>query len=121
MNKPNPKRFAAWTVLVSLGWLSFLWIDHIGGLFFLASYFVAMPRDELHRVVPRRELLSIIVVLIAFVVLSVALKLLTPASTDRALNHFFRHPAVIITLWLLCLWLGFRGWRRKVHQMRAIA
>jgi hypothetical protein len=117
MNTPSTKRFVAWAVLVSLGWLSFLWIHGLAFLFFFPAWFVAMPREGLHRVVPRRELLWMACILLAFIAVVVASKFFTPASTDRALERFFTHPAVIITLWLLCLGLGFRGWRRRIHNV----
>ena len=116
MPKPSTQRFVVWAGLVSLGWLSLLWIDRFGLLFFFAAWFVAMPRERLHRVVPRRELLWIACILIAFVVVVVASKILTPASGDGAPERLFRHPTVIIILWLLCLGLGFRGWRRRIHN-----
>ncbi len=117
MNKPSMQRFAAWTVLVSLGWFSFLWIARAAGLFFLAAWFVAMPREALHRVLPRRELLWMACVLLGFVAIVVALKIFVPSSSDRAADQFLRNPAIILPLWLLCLWLGYRGWRRRVHNV----
>ena len=116
MNAPSTKRFVIWAVVVSLGWLSFLWIAGFAGLFFFASWFVAMPQEALHRVVPRRELLWMTCVLIAFVAIAAALKIFVAASADSAADRFFRHPAVVISLWLLCLWIGYRGWRRRVHN-----
>jgi hypothetical protein len=116
MNTPSTKRFVVWAVLVSLGWLTFFWIHGLAFLFFFPAWFVAMPREELHRVVPRRELLWMACILVAFIVVLVASKIFTPASADHALERFFTHPAVIITLWLLCLGLGFRGWRRRIHN-----
>jgi hypothetical protein len=67
MNKPSTQRFLISAILMSLGWLMFLWIPGISFLFFLPAWFVAMPREELHRVVPRRELLWMACVLGAFV------------------------------------------------------
>jgi hypothetical protein len=116
MNKASTQRFAVWAVLVSLGWLSFLWINGFGLLFFSAAWFVAMPREQLHRIVPRRELLWMACILVAFLAVVLASKILTPGSAERALDRFFSHPAVIIPLWLLCLWLGFRGWRRTIRN-----
>ena len=116
MNKPSTQRFVVWAVLVSLGWLTFFWIHGFAFLFFFPAWFVAMPREQLHAVVPRRELLWMACILVAFIVVLVAIKVFTPASADHALERFFSHPAVVITLWLLCLGLGFRGWRRRVHN-----
>jgi hypothetical protein len=116
MNTPSTQRFAGWAVLVSLGWLSFLLFEGFAPLFFFAAWFVAMPRKELHRIVPQRELLWGACVLAAFIAVLIASKFLTPASAGRTLERFCRHPAVIIILWLLCLWLGFKGWRRRVDN-----
>jgi hypothetical protein len=117
MNTPSTKRFVTSAILMSLGWLSFLWMDTLPLLLFFSAWLVAVPHEQLHRVVPRRELLWMACVLVAFVAAIVASKILVPQSADRALERFFRHPAVIIPLWLLCLWLGFRGWRSRIHEV----
>ncbi len=119
MNAPNTNRFVVWAVLFSLGWLSFFWIPRVAGLFFFAAWFIAMPREALHRIVPRRELLWMACVLIAFVAIAAALKIFVPASAGQAADRFLSHPAVVIPLWLLSLWLGYRGWRRRVHNAAA--
>jgi len=75
-----------------------------------------MPGEQLHRVVPRREMLWMACILVAFIAAVLASKIFTPASADQALERFFSHPAVVITIWLLCLGLGFRGWRRRVRN-----
>jgi predicted PurR-regulated permease PerM len=120
MDKPNTKRFALWAILVSLGWLSFLWIQAFGVMFLsLAGIFtpiLTIPREQLQRVVPRPELWWIGAVSFAFVIAIVAAKILIPAVADQAAERFLRHPAVIIPLWLACLWLGYRGWRKQTQS-----
>jgi len=114
MNEPSTKSFASWAVLVSLGWLSFFWINGAAGLFFMAAWFVVIPREQRHRVVPRREMIWIAGFLVAFVILCVLVKLFTPDSVSKSFERIIQHPAVIIAFWLLSLWLGFRGWRRSI-------
>ena len=117
MNKPTTQRFVASAILMSLGWLSFIWIHAFASAFLLAAWLVLMPREHLHRVVPRREILWAIFMLPACAAIVVASKILVPASAGRAVEGFFRHPAVVIPLWLICLWFGYRGWRRSIRNV----
>lgn len=118
MNKLNTPRFAMWVVLVSLGWLSFFWLDDLGLLFFFAAYFIATPRDQLRRVVSGRELSWMACVLAALIVIMLALKVFVSAAAEKNLERLFKNPVIIITLWLLCLGLGFLAWRKRGENTR---
>ena len=112
MNKLSTRRFVISAILLSLGWFLILWNEPFASAFFLAAWFFVFPREQLHRVVRRRELLSLVFFLVAFIGVLIALKFLVPASGDRALERFLRHPAVVVPLWLLNLGLGYWVWRR---------
>lgn len=113
MLSAGSQRFAIWAVLMSLGWFSFLWVDAFGPMFFFAAWFVGMPREELRRVIPVRELVWMTCILAAFIVGAIASRIFIPSSAENTAAQIFRHPAVIAALWALCLWLGYRGWRRS--------
>jgi len=115
MNKLSTPRFVVSAILMSLGWWSLLWID-LACLFFFAAWFVVTPREQLHQAVSPRELLWIMLILVAFIALAVASKIFVPESADRALERIMKNPVVIIPLWLLCLWLAYRNWRRRGHN-----
>ncbi len=118
MNLTNKQRFAAWAILVSLGWLTMMWIRGLAGIFFLSSV-IMIPREWLDRVPQRKSLwmTRILVVFIVAIVVIVAAKILVPASSsERAVEQFLRQPAVIISLWLLSLGLGYRVWRKRIHN-----
>ena len=116
MSPGHTQRFAIWAVLVSLGWLSFLWINAFGLMFFFAAWFVGTPREELRRVIPARELVWTICILAAFIAGAVTFKIFIPAPAQNAAEKVFGHPALIAALWALYLWLGFRGWRRTAPR-----
>jgi hypothetical protein len=112
-------RFVAWMTLMSIGFLSLIWTAGIAGLFFCAANLVfmfprALRRDV--RDVTRRELLMVFCVVIAFVITVAALKIFVPALAAHVAARFLRHPAVVISLWLICIWLGYKIWRRKIQN-----
>ena len=63
-----------------------------GMCFGLAAIFY-MPRSELYNPVPRRELWTLLGVLVLFVAARDALKFLVPNSTAKSVERVFRHPA----------------------------
>jgi hypothetical protein len=78
----------------------------------LATIFY-MPRSELYDSVPRRELWTLLGVLVLFVAACVALKFLVPNSTAKSVERVFRHPVIVLPMWILMMWGLHRHWKQQ--------
>ena len=112
-------RFGIAAVLITAGCvLSLLGFSNGGVLFALATVFF-MPRSELARPIPRRELWLTFGVLVLLIALIVAAKFLIPKSAADVMERIICHPVVVEPLWLLMLWGLFRHWQRQRGEVDA--
>lgn len=90
-----------------------------GGALLALSTLFSMPRSELSRPVPPRELWVSFAVLVLLVAFIVAAKYVVPPSASDAIERIIRHPAIIVPLWLFMLWALFRSLQRHKGEVDA--
>ena len=112
-------RFVIAAVLISAGCLLLLsGISNGGVVFGLATVFF-MPRSELTRPIPRRELWLTFGILLVLIVVIIATKNFVPSSASELMERLICHPAVVVPLWLLMLWGLLRHWQRQRGEVDA--
>ncbi|MCX6895665.1 MAG: hypothetical protein NTZ16_09255 [Verrucomicrobia bacterium] len=112
-------RFMIAAVLITGGFLLQLSGLSGGGILMSMIVLFVTPRSEFIRPLPQREIWSTFGLLAAFVAVCVAWKHLVSGSASEAIERFFRHPAVVVPLWLIMLWLLYRCWRRQKKDAEA--
>jgi hypothetical protein len=106
-------RFGVAAVLISVGCAFLLaGVDRGGILFGLATVFF-MPRSELTKPIPRRELWVMLGVLFAFIAVMVAARHFLPSSTGDTVRRVICHPAFVVPFWLFMMWGLFRHYQRQ--------
>jgi|SRR5690348_7198356 len=113
MKNSTEIRFGIAAFLITAGCLLLLLGFSNGGVLFALATVFFMPRSELTRPIPRRELWLTFGVLILLIALIVAAKFLIPKSAADMMERIIRHPAVVVPLWMLMLWGLFRHWQRQ--------
>jgi hypothetical protein len=112
-------RFCIAAGLITAGCsLLLLGFSNGGVLFALATVFF-MPRSELTRPIPRRELWLTFGALVLLITLIVAAKFFIPKSASDVMEKIISDPAVVVPLWLLMLWGLFRHWQRQKGEADA--
>jgi hypothetical protein len=112
MNASINQRFGIAAVLTSAGCALLLAGVSAWPLFGLAVLFF-MPRSELTKPIPRRELWAMFGVILALIASSFAAKYVLPSSAAALVRRVVAHPAFVVPLWLLMLWGLFRHWQRQ--------
>jgi hypothetical protein len=112
-------RFVIAGVLISAGCLLLLSGFSNGGVFFGLATVFFMPRSELKRPIPRRELWLTFGVVVALIVVIIAAKHFVPSSASEVMERVICHPAVVVPLWLLMLWGLLRHWQRQRGEVDA--
>jgi hypothetical protein len=110
-------RFSVAAVLTTVGCLLLIagWFYGVGMCSGLATLFF-MPRSELHTSIPRRELSTLLGVLLLFVAVILACKLLVPGSVAKSVERVVRHPAIIFPIWILMMWGLYRHWQQQKSE-----
>lgn len=119
MKQPIVIRFGIGALLISAGcWLLLLGFTS-GGVLFAAATVFFMPRSELTRPIPGRELWLTFGGLLFFIALIVAAKFFIPKSASEVMDRIICHPAVVVPLWVLMLGGLFRHWRKQRGEVDA--
>jgi hypothetical protein len=84
-----------------------------GGMLFALATVFFMPRSELTRPIPRRELWLTFGVLALFIGVIGAANFIVSKSASDVMQRIICHPAVVVPLWILMLWGLFRHWQRQ--------
>jgi hypothetical protein len=105
-------QFVVAAVLFSIGCVALLahTLFVLSNLCFVLPGLILMPRSELSRPVPRRELFGVFVALLILAAVILCLKLLIPNSVGE---RIVCHPAFVIPLWILMMSSLIWRWRKE--------
>ncbi|MDB6058290.1 MAG: hypothetical protein JWO95_2134 [Verrucomicrobiales bacterium] len=103
--------------LVTLGCL--FWLFHLlnGGIFFTIAMLVIIPRNELTRPFPNKDLLPAVGVLILLVAAIVVGKFVIPKPVSENLDRLITQPVTISALWFVVLWALYRSFQRQRREL----
>jgi hypothetical protein len=117
MNEVSKTRFVADMAVFTIG--IGLWLSHWGFLTDLAPVLwwlgnlSSMTPSERARPLRRTETLWILFILAAIVGLGFAEHYWIPDWSSALFDRIIHHPALILPLWLLGIWLSWRRWNRS--------
>jgi len=119
MNNILKFRFLAAAMSVSVGCYAMFahWPDP--GMFFCLVLFATMSRSDYKRPMPRREVLVFVAgVLVLGIVLGLS-KWIFPNSWTAELQKVTEHPAFVLPLWLVFLWILHQVYRQQKQELKA--
>jgi len=124
--KPLTTKQFIW-LLIGSGLSVTLWLAVHNGFRNLAhlplclSYLISMSPEERRRPLGRGETLAVILALVIIIGGGIALNMWFPSRFPKEPPRFLVNPTVILPLWLLFVWLVYRGWRLGKRQGDATA
>lgn len=110
----SKKQFVSWLVVFTIGmavWVMWGGTSGLALLALVASNLILMGAGERSRAIPAREMLLIFASLIVFIGLGIASKRWLPSDFGEPAARALQHPALVVPLWALAVWLVYRRYR----------